>query len=209
MPDLFKSKAGDWDERPIPAQISAGVGRALLERVALRDDMQVMDFGAGTGLICAQVAPHVAKVLAVDISEAMLSKLAEKPELAGKVETICQDVLKSPLGRRVDLVVSAMAMHHVQDTERLVRVFAEHLVAGGRIALADLDSEDGSFHPPGAEGVFHAGFDRDALRAILERHGFTDVDFRTAQELEREGKHYSVFLVTAVRKELVVFEPLA
>jgi cyclopropane fatty-acyl-phospholipid synthase-like methyltransferase len=27
------------------------VGRALLERVDLRDDMTVMDFGAGTGLI--------------------------------------------------------------------------------------------------------------------------------------------------------------
>jgi hypothetical protein len=92
-----------------------------------------------------------------------------------------------------------MAMHHVRDTETLVRAFADLLVPGGRVALADLDLEDGSFHPPQTEGVFHHGFDRDALRAMLERNGFSDVEFRTAQELQRDGQRYSVFLVTAVR----------
>jgi 2-polyprenyl-3-methyl-5-hydroxy-6-metoxy-1,4-benzoquinol methylase len=199
MSDLFEQKAKDWDARPFPAQISAGVGRALLAAVPLRSDQQVLDFGAGTGLICAQVAPHVARVFAVDISRAMLDQLAQKPELSGKVETICQDILEQPLGRRVDVVVSAMAMHHVRDTERLIRVLAELLVPGGQLALADLDSEDGSFHPPQTEGVFHHGFDRDALSRLLERHGFSSIQFRTAQELQRDGQHYSVFLVTAVR----------
>jgi len=201
MSDLFEEKAADWDSRPVPAQISAGVGRALLERIQLRSDMQVMDFGAGTGLICAQVAPHVAKVLAVDTSQAMLDKLAEKPELRGKVEPVCQDIVDSsaPALGPVDLVVSAMAMHHVEDTARLLQVFSEHLVPGGQVALADLDAEDGSFHPAGTQGVFHHGFDRAALRALLERQGFSHVEFSTALELQRDGHPYSVFLVTAVR----------
>lgn len=199
MSDLFEEKAKGWDERPFPAQISEGVGRALQHAVPWRKDMQVLDFGAGTGLICAHVAPQVAKVLAVDISKAMLEKLAEKTELRGMVEIICQDILDKPLGRRVDVVVSAMAMHHVRDTERLVRAFADLLVPGGRVALADLDLEDGSFHPPQTDGVFHHGFDRDALRAMLDRHGFSDIKFCTAQELQRDGQRYSVFLVTAVR----------
>lgn len=199
MTDLFEDKARDWDTRPVPLQISEGVGAALLARVPLRPDLRVIDFGAGTGLVCAKVAPHVATVFAVDISQAMLAQLAAKPQLAGKVEIRCQDLLVQPLGETVDLVVSAMAMHHVQDTARLLDAFAAHLVPGGRIALADLDREDGSFHAAGTEGVYHHGFDRDQLAAQLARAGFVDVEFATATRVIRDGRGYDVFLVTATR----------
>ncbi len=203
MTDLFEEKAHDWDTRPIPVQISEGVTRALAEHVTLRDDLTVMDFGAGTGLICSKVAPAVGRVIAVDISAAMLAKLGEKladrPELAGKVDVVCQDIIERPLGRQVDLIVSAMAMHHVADTRALLEAFAAHLAPGGRLALADLDEEDGDFHPPDAEGVFHAGFDREALGAIAEAAGFADVRFVTAAEVDREGKTYPIFLLTAAR----------
>ena len=141
MADLFEDKAQDWDERPVPAQISAGVFDALTARVALSPELTVMDFGAGTGLVCGQLAPQVRRIFAVDISRAMLDKLAAKPELAEKVEVRCQDILETPLDQPVDLVVSAMAMHHVEDTGALLRRFAEHLKPGGSVALADLDAE--------------------------------------------------------------------
>ena len=68
---------------------------------------------------------------------------------------------------------------------------------GGFVALADLDSEDGSFHPPGTEGVYHHGFDRDALTGLLEAAGFEDVKFQTAVEVPKEGSSYPIFLVVA------------
>lgn len=199
MTDLFQDKAADWDQRPLPAQISEGVFTALTASVALDPSLHVMDFGAGTGLVCSKLAPHVGRVLAVDVSRAMLDKLAEKTELADKLEIHCQDLLEQPLGTRVDLVVSAMALHHVADTAALLAALREHLVPGGRLALADLDSEDGSFHPPGIEGVFHHGFDRDALGALLVDAGFEDVAFTTACEVSRDERAYPVFLVTATR----------
>lgn len=199
MSDLFADKAADWDARPVPVQISAGVFEALTRHVALAPPLEVMDFGAGTGLIAGKLAAHVGRIIAVDVSPAMLEQLAAKPELAGKVEIVCRDLLVEPLGRRVDLIVSAMAMHHVRDTGRLLRAFAAHLVPGGRIALADLDREDGTFHPADAEGVFHHGFDRDALSAELARSGFTDIELGTAAEVDRDQRRYGVFLVTATR----------
>lgn len=199
MTDLFKDKAADWDSRPTPAQISDGVSRAILERVALSPSLAVMDFGAGTGLIAGKLAPHVGRILAVDISQAMLDQLAAKPELAGKVEVFCQDILQVPLDRRVDLVVSAMAMHHVEDTHALFRTLFAHLVPGGRIALADLDTEAGDFHAPGTEGVFHAGFDRGRIVALLGEAGFVEPNIATACEVTKEDRRYSIFLVTAAR----------
>lgn len=203
MTDLFHDKARDWDARPVPAQISEGVSRALLQRVSLSPALTVLDFGAGTGLLLTKLAPHVGRLLAVDISATMLAKLSEKlaeqPELAGRVEIFCQDLTRTPLGRKVDLIVSAMAMHHVGDTAALLDSLREHLIAGGRVALADLDTEDGTFHPPDTEGVFHQGFSREHLGRQLTEAGFVDITFDTACVVHRDGRDYPIFLVTATR----------
>lgn len=199
MTDLFAEKAADWDTRPVPQQISAGVFTAIQRRVALSPALTVMDFGAGTGLVCGKLAPLVGRILAVDISPAMLEQLRARPELGDRVDVICQDLVEQPLDRQVDLVVSAMAMHHVQDTRALLRALFAHLVPGGRVALADLDREDGSFHPPNTEGVYHLGFDRDALAELLVDAGFEEVEIETACEVEREGSRYPIFLATATK----------
>lgn len=197
MNDLFKEKAHDWDMNELVRGISSGVGAAIREHVALDASMHVMDFGAGTGLITQHVAERVGKVTAVDVSEAMLEKLAAKNALEGKVEILCQNILEQPVEITFDLIVSAMAMHHVEDTDRLIQCFSEHLKPGARVALADLDSEDGSFHPEDTQGVYHTGFDREAFRALLEKHGFREIRFLTAHTVHKEDRDYPIFLVLA------------
>ncbi len=197
MTDLFKEKAKSYDSEDVAKELSSAIGATLLSRIPFHDQMHVMDFGAGTGLISSHVAPKVQKITAVDISEAMLAKLSEKPELHGKVNVVCQDIIQAPIKGKFDLIMSAFALHHVEDTEKLIQSFADHLESGCRIALADLDTEDGSFHPEDIQGVFHNGFDRVALKTLLETHLFYDIEFVTAHNLTRDNKEYSVFLVTA------------
>ena len=199
MADLFEEKAKDWDMNEMVLGLSSAIGSAIKEQVELNETMQVMDFGAGTGLVTAQVAERVGKVTAIDVSQSMLDQLVAKEHLELKVDAVCQNILELPLDTRFDLIVSAMAMHHVEDTNALVRSFAEHLKPGARIALADLDSEDGTFHPDDAQGVYHAGFDRGEFQSILESNGFKDVNFVTAHTVNKEGKTYPIFLVTAAK----------
>ncbi len=199
MTDLFKDKAQDFDTNDIPRQLSAGIGACIVNNVELHQGMQVMDFGAGTGLITARVADKVGNITAVDVSPAMLERLAAKEELKGKVEIICQNILEQSLHREFDLIVSAMAMHHVQDTDKMLQRFSEHLKPGARVALADLDTEEGDFHPADIEGVYHSGFDRDEFKARMEKAGFTDIAFFTAHTLQKEQKNYPIFLATATK----------
>ena len=70
---------------------------------------------------------------------------------------------------------------------------------GGRIALADLDTEDGTFHDADAEGIYHLGFGRDALAESARAAGFADVAFESATEIERDGRRYPLFLLLARR----------
>ena len=200
MADLFEEKSQEWDKNEMIRGLSSAIGSTMLEKVDFHPDMEVMDFGAGTGLISGQVATKVGKITAVDISEAMLEKLVAKPELQGKVKTICQDITQKPLAEKYDVIVSAMAMHHVEDTDNLAKTFASHLKPQGKVALADLDSEDGSFHPEDTEGVYHSGFDRDSMKSILEKNGFSNIEFVTAHTVEKESGHYPVFLVTATKQ---------
>lgn len=199
MSEYFDNKAQDWDANDMVRQLSSAIGSAILEQVPLHNQMNVMDFGAGTGLITSCVAPLVNRIVAVDTSEAMLDALVSKPELRGKVEAVCRDIIDKPLDAQFDLIMSAMAMHHVEDTHKLIQRFAEQLKPGAMLALADLDKEDGSFHPDETAGVFHHGFERDDLQAILEEHGFAAVHFLKAHTVTKEDKEYPVFLVTATK----------
>jgi len=201
MSDLFAEKSKDWDGNELIKRLSSAVGASIVEHVPLHERMQVMDFGAGTGLICSQIAAHVEKITAVDISQAMLEKLAAKPALQNKVEIACQDIVKTPLECQFEVIVSAMAMHHIEDTRLLMQRFAEHAKSGAWIALADLDKEDGSFHPEGTEGVYHHGFERAALQEILEECGFSNICFFTAHTIQKEERSYPVFLVTASKRK--------
>jgi len=199
MADLFNEKAKTWDANDRVRQLSSAIGSSILQHVALDEQMNVMDFGAGTGLISAHVAPRVKKIVAVDVSQAMLDKLATKPEFHGKIQALCRNIIEQPLDEHFDLIMSAMAMHHVQDTDKMLARFAEHLKPGAQIALADLDEEDGSFHPEGTEGVFHSGFERNAFKDRLEKHGFEDIRFVTAHTVSGDEKDFPIFLALAVK----------
>ena len=171
----------------------------ILSEIPFHGQMHVMDFGAGTGLLSSHVAPMVQKITAVDISEAMIEQLNAKPELRTKVSAVCQDIMTTPINGKFDLIMSAFAMHHVEDINKLIKTFAEHLDAGSRIALVDIDEEEGSFHSEDNLGVFHCGFDRDDLNTILKMHSFEHIEFLKTHFFKLDEKEYSAFLVTALK----------
>jgi 2-polyprenyl-3-methyl-5-hydroxy-6-metoxy-1,4-benzoquinol methylase len=94
-----------------------------------------------------------------------------------------------------------MTLHHVPDTDAILRAFHTVLEPGGYLCVADLDTEDGSFHGP--EVQVHHGFDRTDLARRTEQAGFREVRFETvfeiAKEIEGATRGYPVFLMVARR----------
>jgi putative AdoMet-dependent methyltransferase len=172
-------------------------GNEISSSISLCKSMQVLDFGAGSGALTSQLIDKVKKITALDISSAVLKELNEREELKGKVETICQNILATPLNRTFDLIISSMAIHHIKSLGILFKRFSDNLKPGGKIALIDLDKEDGSFHGDGKEGIAHFGFDREKLNSCLKDAGFTDIQFKSIHNLNRNGKEFPVFLVVA------------
>ena len=199
MTSSFDARAQTWDDDPRRRKLAESIFAALEQAVPLRAEWAALDYGAGTGLLALALAARVRRVLAVDSSAGMLAVLAQKAQASGaNVETRHADFATDALpAGPFDLVASAMTLHHVADVAGLLRKFFALLAPGGRIALADLDAEDGSFHGANAPGVHHLGFDRAALGRQLADAGFADVRFADAARSEKNGRAYSVFIAAA------------
>ncbi len=199
MVEYFNKEAKNWDKKEDTNSISYNIFSTLASRIALKSSMDILDFGCGNGLLTHRVAPLVKEMVGVDIAQEMINELRAKNAHLTNLSVACQDILQMPLDRVFDGIVSSMAMHHVEDTQKLFKTIYDHLKPDGFIALADLDSEDGNFHPAGVEGVFHDGFDREHLRSIASSVGFKNIRFYDVMTVKKPHGDYPIFMIIAYK----------
>jgi len=199
----FDGAAATWDENPGRVKMAHEVARAIIGTIQPGPAMDVLDFGCGTGLLTLALQPHVRTITAVDSSQGMLDVLDAKirAQNLANVRTRLVDLDRGDeLPGPFDLVVSSMTFHHIRDTGMLLDRMAEILKPAGRIAIADLDSDEGKFHDTN-DGVFHFGFDRCAMLKSFEAARFGSVRNRTAAIIQKPGpsgemRTFTVFLMT-------------
>lgn len=199
MTDRFNHAAADWDKGDTRQKIAQAVFQTITSRIALLNHMEILDFGCGTGLLSFKIAPMVRSVTGVDLSEKMLEQLEAKNTPHLHVTPLCRNIVKEPVDKTFNGIVSSMAMHHVEDLDALFKTFRACLKRDGFVAIADLEAEDGTFHTHGNEGVHHFGFERETLRKIMEEAGFANVRFHDACTVDKESGKYPIFLVTATK----------
>ena len=205
----FDLRAKTWDDNPTKSALAQAVAREIRAQVALEPQMTALEYGSGTGLLSfalrASGAP-LKHITLADSSRGMLAAADEKIASAGidNMTTRLLDLASDPLPReRFDLVYSQMTLHHIDDTAGVLRSLYALLASPGTLCLADLDSEDGSFH--GADFTGHKGFDRRALERQASEAGFRDIRFTTAftmRKTEAPGaqKDFPVFLMVAEKR---------
>ncbi len=196
MQDLFHEKAKEWDQGSTRVNGALTIADAISKDIELNHNMEILDFGVGTGLLGFEIAKRVKKVYGVDTSPKMLEKLKEKntPEL--NIDTYCQDIIHNPLNKTFDGLISSMTLHHVEDLKAFFETIYKNVMPGGFIAIADLESEDGTFHSDNT-GVFHFGFNENDLVDIVKNAGFSSVIFQNINTINKPHRDFGVFLLTA------------
>lgn len=196
MQDNFKHKAKEWDSKSIRVQNALTIAKAIKDRVKLTPDMHLMDFGVGTGLLGFEVLKDVKSMVGIDTSKGMLEKLEEKNSDELKIKPICQDIIQNPLEDKFDGIISSMTLHHVKDLNKFFTTVKNNLTENGFIAIADLESEDGTFHSDNT-GVYHFGFDKDELCNIVKSCGFKDTFFQNISTIQKPNRDFGIFLLVA------------
>ncbi|MEV6288349.1 methyltransferase domain-containing protein [Kribbella sp. NPDC051770] len=125
--ELRRSGRGLNEDLEIPAM------NALLSPGGRGDELRVADLGCGEGELALRLASAGASVVAIDASAAMLSRTTEHPQIRYLQEDLARlDLPASSL----DLVVSSLALHYVEDFIGLVSRVAHWLVPGGRFVFS-------------------------------------------------------------------------
>lgn len=129
---------------------------ARLRALGLNETHTLVDFGAGTGTLALAAAPFCRRVIAVDVSSAMLRSLEQKAHQLGigNVEVVLGGFLSyEHHGDPADFVYSRHALHHLPDFWKALALqrVAEILRPGGVLHLRDLIY---SFDPSEAEEIF-------------------------------------------------------
>jgi ubiquinone/menaquinone biosynthesis C-methylase UbiE len=198
----FNLRARDWDSDPLKVERARKVADAIRKNVRLTPGMTALEYGCGTGLLSFALQSSLGSITLADSSAGMLEVLREKIAASGihNMNPLRLDLATDPLlDQRFDIIYSMMTLHHIVDTRKVLADFYTLLDQPGKLFIADLDREDGSFHGAGFDG--HNGFDQAELTADLEQAGFGQVRFSTVYEMVKEvgGKprSYPLFLMVA------------
>ncbi len=193
---FFAGAAGRWDK--LRGEL---YGRAFQEAAFLAllpAHWVVADLGCGTGTVTAALAPHVARVIGVDESAAMLK--------AARRRTATHDNVVLKRGALEDLPLAAascdatlliLALTYVQEPAPVLAEAARILRPGGRLVAVDLLRHDrDDFRRE--MGQARLGFEPDELRAALTGAGLEDDTCRPLPP-EPQAKGPALLLATGTR----------
>ncbi len=123
--------------RDIPEEIEH------IRNAIVKPPYTILEIGTGTGELAIGLAKYCRKVIAVDVSSVMLEFAGKKAESCGirNIEFRKGGFLSyDHKGKKVDGVVSQIALHHIPDFWKLIalRRIAGLLKPGGRFYLRDV-----------------------------------------------------------------------
>lgn len=164
----------------------AEIKRFLVEQMALRPDMHVLDLGCGTGtltIMIKQLHPNV-EVTGIDGDPAVLAIAAEKAAGAG-VSVQWDSGLAHDLpytAGRFDRIVSSLVMHHLNmpDKQRAFQEALRILRPGGELHILDFGRPHNLYTRLAAAIIRH--FEETAeqldgrLPEMIKNSGFTEVE---------------------------------
>ena len=199
----FDERARTWDDDPMKNARAEAVAAGIRAHVPLTSDMTGLEYGCGTGLLSFVLQDDLQQITLADSSAGMLQVLQEKIDAGGiaNMRPLKLDLTTDPMpGDRFDIVFSLMTFHHIPDTDRILRDLYALLTKPGYLCIADLDSEDGSFHGPDVD--VHKGFDREELAQKARQAGFANVGFSTVFSIGKGDppKDFPIFLMVAEKR---------
>jgi ubiquinone/menaquinone biosynthesis C-methylase UbiE len=160
------------------SQIDPTEDLVLLQDLGLDETSTVIDLGAGTGMFALAAAPLCRRVIAVDVSPAMLGLLRAKAEQRGlgNIEFVQAGFLTyEHQGGPADFIYSRHALHHLPDFWKAIALqrLASFLKPGGVLRLRDLIF---SFNPADADRLIETWL---AGAAARPEDGWTRAELET------------------------------
>ena len=180
----------------VPGRSWAAWSRAL---GLLMPPLKVADLGCGEGYLTMEAARWASRVIAVDKSEAVLSRakaLARRRRVSNVIWKK-GELEKLPMkDDAVDVAMLSQALHHAHDPARAVAEAARVTVSGGRVLLLDLRAHQEEW-VRSKLGDRRLGFDDVELRRMLVGAGLADV--KVGVGARKAGDPFTVLIASGTK----------
>jgi tRNA (cmo5U34)-methyltransferase len=199
----FDLKAAEWDNNPIIWDRAEAIAAEIKKLLPLTKQMTALEFGAGTGVTSFILKDSLKEITLMDNSSEMVKVMDNKIKVSGVKNLKTLNINLEQVEYKdvkFDLIFNQMVLHHITDIDKIIAKFYNLLNPDGFLAIADLYSEDGSFHGEGFKG--HNGFDIEVLSNQIKKQGFTNISYRKCYTINKimsdsETKPFDVFLIIA------------
>lgn len=178
MANEWDEYAVNWEKDQATGQFSQSVFNEL-EKLINLEDVRVLDFGCGTGLLSQKLSPLVKDIVAIDGSEAMVEELDKKelPNVEPVVDLLSRGLAaQHPAFRRqFDLVVASSVCGFLPNFQDSVSLIYTLLEDDGLFAHWDWLVEDENAN---------YGLSVQKIENVLSAAGFDDVQVSVPFEID-------------------------
>lgn len=191
----FNQVANSWDT-PEKIRQSEVYGKKIKFFLRSNSPLKVLEIGCGTGLLGSQFIEDKNQLIGIDTSHGMLNVFNQKFQSTNNAKGLLLNLETDVLTENnFDLVISSMAFHHLKSPIDILKKVKPLLNENAKIAIIDLDQEDGSFHPdPANMGVYHFGFSSDQLNLWAKEVGLKFINRSIVNVVSKNDKTYPIFL---------------
>jgi ubiquinone/menaquinone biosynthesis C-methylase UbiE len=191
----FNHAANSWDTSEKIRQ-SEKYGKKIKFFLPKNSPLKILEIGCGTGLLGSQFIDTNNQLIGIDTSSGMLDVFNDKFKQYKNTKGLLLNLENETLDEdNFDLVISSMAFHHLKQPVEILKKIKPLLSSNARIAIIDLDQEDGSFHPdPANMGVYHFGFSEDQLNLWAKEVGLKFINKSIVNTVSKNDKSYPIFL---------------
>lgn len=191
---FFASASGQWDHL---REELFGDRFHLYALLALIDGtLTVGDLGCGTGQVSELLAPHVARVIAVDGSTDMVQAARRRLKGTANVDVRRGDMEALPIDEgQLDVAILALVLHHVPEPAHALAEVSRVLRPDGRVLMVDMLPHDREEYQQQMGHVW-LGFSEKTMARHFEAAGFEKPTF-TPLPTEPDVKGPSLFVATA------------
>ena len=182
MSSIHKCKEeGKIFETELHKQMAADLVGQIKEKFNPDKSSDILDYGAGTGLVGVEFLSFCKHVTFVEVSKGMIEYLTEKLKVSGceNYKVLLTDSTSLFSSASFDFIIAANVLHHIEDLTFLLNNFLSLLKNKGKLCISDFYTNIPFFSQPGHE-MPHKGFEPEKLKEKLENIGYTKVTVNEA-----------------------------
>jgi len=177
----FKGRAKKWDNDAMIKRAEV-VAEKISELIGNQKENSAMEYGCATGLISFNLVDKFKNITLMDSEEEMINVVKEKIDEYQTTNVVPINIdLENEIytEEKFDIIYTSMTLHHILDTENIIKIFYNLLNKNGILCVVDLDKEDGSFHINEKDFNGHNGFEHNYIENAFKNAGFLNIKSET------------------------------